>query len=398
MLAIEGDKVNAALSAFSALPGIGDLAGISKFGFKGFAAAGKCANALTDAGQFYKNVRRLEQGIQVGQGAYNVAQGGYDIYQNGLSLGNAAQVGLGLLGMKAGIRGTQLPCFVAGTLVSTPSGPKPIESILSGDSVWGFDQRRGQWRSCMVSYHSAIAYDDLVVTVRANGAEVRSTYHHPYLVVSGEELDARPVPEMLGESGMEIPGVAGRWVDAGDLRVGDVLFSRETGTSSVESVDTEHQPVQVFHIYVEELHNYAVGDGEWLVHNGHRTRNPDGTYAYDGGPVGGGLTRTTLRAGLRDAVDEAAGGRNSLNQLTDEFGNAYKNPHYAHKKGFENRRILAAGQQLKLRQEQLNDFVNSRPDYFEIQEAAENWSHAGEKLGVDDLDRILDDMRVFFNL
>ncbi len=180
----------------------------------------------------------------------------------------------------AGARMLGLPCFVAGTLVSTPDGPRAIESILSGDTVWGFDQRRGQWRSCMVSYHSSIAYDDLVVTVRSNGAEVRSTYHHPYWVVSGEELDVRPVPEMLGESGMEIPGVPGRWVDAGDLRVGDVLFSRETGTSTVESVDTEHQPVQVFHIYVEELHNYAVGDSQWLVHNGHHAdwelRGPQG--------------------------------------------------------------------------------------------------------------------------
>ena len=133
----------------------------------------------------------------------------------------------------------------------------------------------------MVSYHSSLAYDDLIVTVRARLpkssetsevcelAEVRSTYHHAYWVVSGEELNQRPVPDMLGELEMEIPGVEGRWVDAGDLRPGDVLFSRETGTSTVQSVDTEHQQVQVFHIYVEELHNYAVGDGEWLVHNSH---------------------------------------------------------------------------------------------------------------------------------
>jgi hypothetical protein len=53
---------------------------------------------------------------------------------------------------------------------------------------------------------------------------------------------------------------------------------------------------------------------------------------------------------------------------------------------------------LKLRQDQLNDFVNSRPGYFEIQEAADNWSHAGELDGIDQLKPILDDMRSFFNL
>ena len=82
------------------------------------------------------------------------------------------------------------------------------------------------------------------------------------------------------------PRVAGRWGDAGDLQPGDVLLSR-TGPATVESVETEHVPTTVYHIYVEDLHNYAVGDGEWLVHNGHRTREPNGRYAYDGGPVGG---------------------------------------------------------------------------------------------------------------
>lgn len=113
--------------------------------------------------------------------------------------------------------------------------------------------------------------------------------------------------------------------------------------------------------------------------------------------MGGGLTRPSLRAGLRDAVDEAAGGRNSLGHFTDADGNVI-NTHYGHVRGRENRRILAAGQQLGLNQGQLNDFVNSRPDYFEIQEAAENLSKKGELPGIDQLDRILDDMRDFFKL
>ena len=57
--------------------------------------------------------------------------------------------------------------FPAGTLVLTPDGPRPIESILSGDRVWGYDLRSGEWRSCMVSYQSQLASDDLIVTVRA---------------------------------------------------------------------------------------------------------------------------------------------------------------------------------------------------------------------------------------
>ncbi len=99
----------------------------------------------------------------------------------------------------AGGRQLGWPCFVAGTLVSTPAGPRRIEELLSGDRVWGYDLRSGEWRDCPISYHASLAYDDLIVTVRAGGAEVRSTFEHPYWVVAGEELDARPVPAQLGD-------------------------------------------------------------------------------------------------------------------------------------------------------------------------------------------------------
>ena len=107
----------------------------------------------------------------------------------------------------------------------------------------------------MVSYHSSLAYDDMVVTVRAGGAEVRSTFHHPYWVVAGEELDQRPQPDQLSEQLVAVEGVPGRWVDAGDLRVGDLLVSRLGGESVVEAVETAHVQTTVYHIYVEDLHN-----------------------------------------------------------------------------------------------------------------------------------------------
>ena len=87
--------------------------------------------------------------------------------------------------------------------------------------------------------------------------------------MAGEELDDRPVPDQLGDQLVAVEGVPGRWVDAGDLRFGDVLVSRGGGQSTVESVETEQVQTTVYHIYVEDLHNYSVGNGEWLVHNGH---------------------------------------------------------------------------------------------------------------------------------
>ncbi|QUJ69556.1 hypothetical protein KDD30_22715 (plasmid) [Photobacterium sp. GJ3] len=46
-------------------------------------------------------------------------------------------------------------------------------------------------------------------------------------------------------------------------------------------------------------------------------------------------------------------------------------------------------------QAELNDFVNSRPDYFQIEEEGPNLSHRNEKPGVDEIDEILDDMVSF---
>ena len=261
----EGNYRQSAFSALSAIPGIGDSLGVAKFGLNAYRTGFKCVNAATDAGRFVRNMRSVERGINFAQGASGAVEG----YQNG----DLIQMGMGMMGMGMAARANQLPCFVAGTLVSTPEGPRAIESILSGDTVWGFDQRAGQWRSCMVSYHSAISYDDLIVTVRANGEAVRSTYHHPYWVMAGDDLEGRPVPDQLDAELMSIEGVPGRWVDAGDLRVGDVLVSRLGGESVVEAVETEQVQTTVFHIYVEDLHNYAVGNGEWLVHNAHGGKN-----------------------------------------------------------------------------------------------------------------------------
>nr|WP_152548083.1 hypothetical protein [Photobacterium galatheae] len=46
-------------------------------------------------------------------------------------------------------------------------------------------------------------------------------------------------------------------------------------------------------------------------------------------------------------------------------------------------------------QPELNDFVNSRLDYFQIEEEKRNWSHVDEKPGYDDLELIKKDMRKF---
>src|SRR5207244_9519749 len=60
----------------------------------------------------------------------------------------------------------------------------------------------------------------------SGGETIEATGGHPFWVISGEDLDKRPVPEHCPA---EVPNAAipGRWVNAVDLRVGDVLFTRD---------------------------------------------------------------------------------------------------------------------------------------------------------------------------
>lgn len=44
-------------------------------------------------------------------------------------------------------------------------------------------------------------------------------------------------------------------------------------------------------------------------------------------------------------------------------------------------------------QKQLNNYVNARPNLFKLENATENWSHKGEKLGNGELKDIIDDMQ-----
>jgi hypothetical protein len=59
----------------------------------------------------------------------------------------------------------------------------------------------------------------------------------------------------------------GRWVDAIDLRVGDVLLLRSGEQAAIISLVIRHARLPVYNFHVEELHCYAVGHVQVLVHN-----------------------------------------------------------------------------------------------------------------------------------
>jgi hypothetical protein len=107
--------------------------------------------------------------------------------------------------------------------------------------------------------------------------------------------------------------------------------------------------------------------------------------------------RPALRQGTRDTI-EASAPKNAQGEFIDAKGNVIQDPHYGHIRGHEHRRIVAAADELGLTQTQLNDYVNSRPEFFQIEEGPINLSHRDELPGLHPYDHIVLDMINFFNL
>ncbi len=159
-----------------------------------------------------------------------------------------------------------LNCFPAGTPVATLDGPQAIESVVAGQKVWAYDLISSRWQPCLVTETFRNHYVGNSASLTIAGETVTSTLLHPYWVVRGEGLDDRPRRDHLAAVpvGATTPG---RWVDAGDVVVGDELLLRDGRVVAVESI--HHEPFEdtVYNFEVENLHCYAVGGINVLVHN-----------------------------------------------------------------------------------------------------------------------------------
>ena len=144
-------------------------------------------------------------------------------------------------------------CFVAGTLVQTKDGTKPIEEIVVGDKVWAWDEETGEvaLKPVLETY---INETEELIHVYVNGEEIVSTPGHPfYSPVKG-------------------------WTDAVNLRAGDILVLVNGEYVVVEKVQHEllEAPINVYNFNVDGFHTYFVSSDGILVHNtcrGNATKN-----------------------------------------------------------------------------------------------------------------------------
>jgi hypothetical protein len=158
-------------------------------------------------------------------------------------------------------------CFVAGTLVGTEAGLRPIEAVRKGERVWAYDFGAGTWRLCVVEETLRRHYTGDLVTLAVSGEEITSTGDHPFWVIEGEGLAERPEPLHVPALEPGNIGTPGRWVDARQVKSGDVFLAREGKPQLVQKVSVRDAAVWVYNLEVGSLNNFVVGTGQWLAHN-----------------------------------------------------------------------------------------------------------------------------------
>ena len=220
----------------------------------GYAMLGKAGNASC---WLMKTLQYSTAGLSMGTGAYDIYQIGKENYQKYVVRGEDFSLGdmfsdlfRGALDVAAIAGGAELAsadipyCFVAGTLVTTENGQKPIEEVKAGDKVLSENSETGEvaYKTVEETY---INETDELIHVHIDGETISATPNHPFYV------------DKLG------------WTLAKNLRAGDILVLSNGEFVVVEWIQHEilESPVKVYNFEVEDFHTYFVGESSVLVHN-----------------------------------------------------------------------------------------------------------------------------------
>ena len=168
-------------------------------------------------------------------------------------------------GVKAG-KAAPKACFPAGTAVWTDEGLVPIEDIEAGEFVACADAESSDWSYCEVEERLEHRHDGELVSVTAAGHSVEATGNHPFWVVSGDDLEFRPVATDAGADALG-GDEDGRWVEARAVEPGDRVLLADGREVAVELVSFSSGSLPVFNLHVAGRQTYAVGEAGVLVHN-----------------------------------------------------------------------------------------------------------------------------------
>ncbi len=124
-------------------------------------------------------------------------------------------------------------CLIAGTQVQTECGPKPVESIRTGDLVLSQDVETGEL-SLKPVLQATQRPPAKTLRFSTAGGEIQATLGH-YWWVAGQG-----------------------WLRTKELEVG-MMLHHATGASRIQSIEQVAEPVKTFNLIVADNHTYFVG-------------------------------------------------------------------------------------------------------------------------------------------
>jgi Domain of unknown function (DUF4157)/Pretoxin HINT domain len=152
----------------------------------------------------------------------------------------------------------QIPCFPAGTFVSTPNGTCVIESLHVGDKVYAYDFQTKSvvTRQILALYHGST---NSWVDIHVGSSILRTTKQHPIWVESEQ-----------------------KWIEAHKLASGMKLRLKNEEILGVNRIEILPQRIQqhTYNLTVEAVNNFFAGELQILVHNNNSRMNRKGYRNY----------------------------------------------------------------------------------------------------------------------
>lgn len=181
--------------------------------------------------------------------------------------------------------GRKTCCFVAGTLVDTEDGLRPIENVEVGDKVWARDvaSKTTELKNVtdLVRRHERQIWIVELVADDESTSRFETTDDHPWWI-----------PEV-------------GWVETRDLSTGMLATTKDNQVVKVSVVDQTDRTQATYNLTVADFETYFVGESRVLVHNckyhGNDRRNSNAQHNYDIQNSDGQVRKTGVGTG--DASD-----------------------------------------------------------------------------------------------
>ena len=199
--------------------------------------------------------------------------------------------------------------FTPSTKVATSEGERAIGSLHAGEKVWAYNSRthKMEWEPIV---HVWINHDDDLVDVTITST-LRSQHGKPAHATNEVIHTNKKHPFLTLEQG---------FVPVSQLGVGMHVVNAEGGIGTVTRLKTVPGIMTMYNLEVAQDHTYAVGKGNWIVHNCSVPMSSfDNRFAGMGGAPYSELI-TLIPAGARFLPFKGEGGMQGFKWVWNEIG------------------------------------------------------------------------------